>query len=381
MKTLKEQAADLKAQMLGLVDASKAAGRDLTAAEGSWIEDTAEKVRDLNRRQVKAEESAALMAKLVKPVGPGYGGPDDSRTSGGGVGSSWSKAVMAQMDQAAAHLGVKALLSGEVGTPAAVEIADLPLIPLRLLDLVARTPLEEGNTFTYLRQTVLQNNAAVVADGAVKPTSTYTFQEVEDRARVVAHLSEPFPLRYLNDHEGLADVLDSQMLTGVLHEVEHQLVAGDGLGENFTGILSTAGVTDVAFATDVLTTIRHARTVLEGKNENPTAWVFNPVDLEALDLMREDGATGGFLMDSAAADTIFGPGVKRVSSLAVPAGTALLADWSQVRVRVREGASTLAATQAGDLWSKNQVQLRSEGRYCNQMKRPQAVAVVHLVAA
>ena len=97
--------------------------------------------------------------------------------------------------------------------------------------------------------------------------------------------------------------------------------------------------------------------------------------------MREDGATGGFLMNSAAADTIFGPGVRRVPSLAVPVGTAILADWSQVRVRVREGAHTLAATQAGDLFSKNQVMLRAEGRYGIQLKRPQAFAVVHLAAA
>ncbi|GEA79864.1 phage major capsid family protein [Cellulomonas uda] len=96
--------------------------------------------------------------------------------------------------------------------------------------------------------------------------------------------------------------------------------------------------------------------------------------------MREDGATGGFLMNSAAADTVFGPGIRRVPSLAVPAGTALLADWSQVRLRVREDAQTLAFHQSGELFKYNLVQLRTEGRYGIEIRRPQAFAVVDLTA-
>jgi HK97 family phage major capsid protein len=130
----------------------------------------------------------------------------------------------------------------------------------------------------------------------------------------------------------------------------------------------------------MLTTIRKARTALENKGETATAWVFNPADLEALDLMRENGVNGGFLLDSAAADTVFGPGIARVSSLAVPAGTALLGDFQKIRLRVRQGAHTLAATQAGDLFDKNLVKLRGEGRYGVDVARPQAFAVVHLTA-
>ena len=69
-----------------------------------------------------------------------------------------------------------------------------------------------------------------------------------------------------------------------------------------------------------------------------------------------------------------------MSSLAVPAGTAILGDWSQLRLKVRQDASTLAATQVGDLWQRNQVMLRSEGRYGAQLRRPQAFAVVDLAA-
>src|SRR5690606_7601278 len=115
-----------------------------------------------------------------------------------------------------------------------------------------------------------------------------------------------------------------------------------------------------------------------GKGETVNGWVLNPEDAEALELMREDGETGGFLLDSAAMDTVFGERVQRVVSPAVPKGTAIGGDFATVRLRVRTGAATLAATQAGDLFDRNQVKLRSEGRFEFEVRRPQALAVVHL---
>ena len=47
--------------------------------------------------------------------------------------------------------------------------------------------------YAYLRQTVRTNNAAVVAEGAVKPTSVYTVVRIEDSLVVIAHLSEGDP--------------------------------------------------------------------------------------------------------------------------------------------------------------------------------------------
>ncbi|MDD9205197.1 phage major capsid protein, partial [Georgenia sp. 10Sc9-8] len=209
----------------------------------------------------------------------------------------------------------------------------------------------------------------------------YTFEEVPDHARVLAHLSEPFPLRYLNDYESMMQVLDQQMQGGVTRELERQIASGSGTDEEFTGLLNLTGTTDVAYSGDVLTTLRRARTVLEGKGEVPNAWLLNPSDAESIELTREDGATGGFLMGAGAYDVVFGQGTRRVVSTAVPQGTAILADWSQVRVGVREAEHTLAATQSGDLFETNRVKLRAEGRYGLKVFRPQAIAIVHLAAA
>lgn len=324
----------------------------------------------------KAQEADEMMGRLGSHAGPYVS--DREGVKGGGAG--WAKSVAQRLRQSAGTHGVKALLTGTIDTPPAVEVVDLPTAPAWLLDLVPRKELDE-NTFGYLRQTVATNNAAVVADGGTKPTSVYTFEEIEDRARVVAHLSEPFPIRYAEDHESMIEVLNAQMVNGVWSAIEDLIVNGSGTGEEWTGILNTAGTTDVTFAGDVVTTLRRARTLLESKGERVTAVAMNPADVEALDMLREDGTTGGFLMDGSAYERIFGRGVQGVASLAVPAGTAIAGDWTKTRLRVRQGVHTLAATQSGDLFDKNQMKLRTEGRYGFEVIRPQALAVVELEAA
>lgn len=362
----KTRIAELKAEAETLINRSKAEGRDFTDAEARRAETIADEIT-----QLKAADARELVDQLA--------GAQTYPSQGSAP--SWGKAVADRVRGAAGAAGLKTLINGTVTTPPAVEVAALPATPTRLLDLIQRERLD-SNTFEFLRQTVADNAADVVADGERKPTSTYTFEPVEGRARVIAHLSEPFPLRFLDDHASVTDLLDQQMRRGVISKLEQQVVSGTGTGEEFTGLLNTTGVTDVGYAGDPLTTLRRAVTTLQGKDEAPNAWVLNPTDAEELSLTREDGETGGFLFSDGFASAVVFGGVQRlVVSSAVPSGTALLADWNQVRVGVRQDEHVLAATQAGELFQHNQVILRAEGRYGLKVLRPQAVAVVSLEAA
>lgn len=348
------------------------------------------RLRDESNAAKADHDSQTLLTKMANHAADAPDNGDGPDTNPGGPGSrykasAWAKQVQHQLTKASAQAGVKALLTGEIRTPSVVEVVDLPTAPKRLLDLIARDPLTE-HTFNYLRQVARTNEAAVVPDGGQKPVSTFTWQEFEDKARVIAHLSEPFPLRYLSDHQSVLQVLDSEMANGVYDTLEQQVLAGTGVNttdddlSELPGLLTTTGTIAVPFVTDRLTTIRHARTLLENLGEVPNAWVFNPLDIEAIELQREGVGTGAFLMDSGAYDAVFGPGVLRVPSVRVPVGTAILGDWSQLRLQVREDVATLAANQAGDLWATNRVQLRSEGRFGIKNSRPQAFAIVDLAA-
>jgi len=214
-----------------------------------------------------------------------------------------------------------------------------------------------------------------VPDLAQKPVSSYTFTPVLDRARVIAHLSEPIPERFFADYTSLIQVLEGEMFNGLLDALEAQIVAGDGTGENMTGVINTTGVTVVPFTGDVLTTLRKARTAFQVMHEKPTGWVLHPADAEALDLMREE-TDGSFLAAGPGLSNIIGA-IPVVVSTSVPPGTALLGDWRQVRVFVRENMR-LDADRSGVNFERNQVILRAEGRFGIGVLRPQAIAVVHL---
>jgi HK97 family phage major capsid protein len=279
----------------------------------------------------------------------------------------------------------RAVTSGSIDLPSLVEpnVVAKPR-PARLIDLLVTRQTVGGNAFEYFQQTVRTNNAAPVADNATKPTSVFTVTPVEDRCRVIAHLTEPIPLRLLADHAALRVWLNSELVEGVLDALESQVIAGNGSGENMTGILAAAGTTAVAFTTDVVTTLRSALTALQQIGVQPNAWALSPGDAQTVDLTRWSTA-GGYLTDgyantNAASANIFGDtSIQRVVSPSVPEGTAILGDWSKVGLWVREGVR-IDIDAGGDLFTKNQAVLRGETRVGAGVLMPPAFAVIDLAA-
>lgn len=383
--TIVQERRDFISKAQGIIEKAIAEGRELTQAQQDTVQECNDGIEDATAEIAQIEMRAAKSRQLVDSITGGSKGnmsfepPVEAGREGFKGRQAWAKSVAHNLRNSGSGLGVKALLSGEVATPSAVEVAALPAVPVRLLDLIPREALNE-HTFSYLRQVLADNQSAVVADNALKPTSVYSFEEIEDKARVVAHLSEPFPIRYATDHASMIQVLDGQMQAGLLETIERLIVSGTGAGEEWKGILNTTGVTQVSFATDMVTTLRKARTTLENKGQPITAVAMNPVDIEAMDLLREGGTTGGFLLDTDAYERIFGAGVRGVPSLAVPQGKAIAGNWDVTRLMVRQGAHTLAATQSGDLFDKNQMKLRTEGRFGFKFSQPGGLAVVDLAA-
>ncbi len=363
-----QRAAALKAAQ-DIVKKAQAEGRDLSADEQQTLASKTSEIEDLDRKIKSAD--------LVSRIGA-LPGTDTGSSSGASTKSAWARDVASRITEVVGDHGVKAITTGGIDIPQVISpaVTTPALKPNRLLELLTTKTLD-GNEFEYLRQTVRTNNAAVVADNATKPTSVYTFEEASGRARVIAHLSEPFPIRYLSDHDEVTNILGSQMAEDMYRILESEILAGSGSGEHFTGLDSTSGVQTQAFSTDVLTTLRKARTALVTAAEEPTAWVMNYADLEAIDLLRESGATGAFM--AGIDDKIFG-NLPRIASSVVPAGTAWLADWRMATVFVRD-QGRMDADVSGTLFDKNQIKLRYEGRFGFAVQRPAAFIKVTLTGA
>ena len=163
--------------------------------------------------------------------------------------------------------------------------------------------------------------------------------------------------------------------------IENEVIAGSGTAPHLRGITNTAGIGSVAYAVSGLDTIASALASLEGANTTATGIAVNPSDFWAMRVLREGGATGAYLVGD---PTLGGPttlwGVPLVRSTGVTAGTAIVGNWTQATLVVREGSTIAWADAHSDLFVRNQAILRVESRVAFFVGRPAAFAVADLTA-
>lgn len=240
-----------------------------------------------------------------------------------------------------------------------------------LLDVLPVTPHDTAE-FSYLRQTLRTNNAAVVPDYQLKPTSVYSVERIEDRLDVIAHLSEPVPRHWFIDNEALTGFLANELDYGLRVAVEAKVLAD---------INATSGLQTVVYATSPLVTIRKSLTKLETAGYTPGYILLDPVDWEAIELLlASSGATDvqGIPYDPAARRLF---GVPVVVSVAQAAGVGHTVAAGAVALDTgSEGTGVQWSESHADDFGKNLVRARCEGRYATSVYAPLGVVTVDLTA-
>lgn len=184
----------------------------------------------------------------------------------------------------------------------------------------------------------------------------------------------------LSDASQLRGLIDQELREDLEEDLEDEIVGGDGTGAHFTGILETEGVLEQAWDTDMLTTIRKARTTLRvmGKSR-PTAMLAHPNDAEALDLLKDD--QGRFYFG--------GPGeggvqrawrVPVVECEAVSEGTGLMGDFRKAVIWDRERSNISVSDSHSDFFIRNMIAVLAEMRAAFGVIRPSAFIAVDLAA-
>lgn len=188
-----------------------------------------------------------------------------------------------------------------------------------LLEIIP-TNVTPSPTFSYMRQTKRVNRADVVATGALKPTSEYGFERVDESMQVVAHIAPGIDHYLLSDIPALSNFIGSEMVQGVYDKVEGLIV------DALTGADGAAVQT---FEEDILTTTRSAVTQLQTAGLNAGVFIFNPSDWQKIELSKADGS-GQFVFGATPVNTIEKTlfSVPVVVSHRMPAGSAQLLDLS-----------------------------------------------------
>jgi HK97 family phage major capsid protein len=414
--TLQDQiAAELKAAKA--IAAKYPIGTEISPEDLDTANAHLKRVDELKAKQQKGIESDGVKAALAAiGIDLGLDGPTKYATTvkpTAGVSTkfaveTWGRELETLMrEKAGATQGAKALIGNTISTPS--PIANDPVLidgrPTTILDLIPRRPKprtgafdiqDGGDTFDWLYQAGRTNNASSVPDGARKPVSGAAFEAKSDRFRTYATLTDPMPKRYLDDWKQIIEILKQQLAEGVIESLEADVVNGtgtpipevlDGDGNVTTqgrdpvkGILQTSGIRAQAYTSNVLTTLSNARYTLTDAHETPNAWVMNSRDYQALELMREDGATGPLLFGTGRT------GIEQylgdypiVTSPLITQGTALLGDFTKTEL-IPRGDDTLDVDGSGELFKRNQVIFRREGRYGFAVLKPLAFIQVDLTA-
>lgn len=378
----KERLAALMTKGREALDAAKAATTDADRhkhlAEAKAAADEAKAIRhDL---AIEAE-GQKLRDEIGDPTDPAAAGTKGTRRglpiTRRGRSGRLVKGIVERMAPAD-DFGRKALLpSGSVvsNVPMDPEPVNLERAGATLLD--ALNSLISAPNYRYLRQVSRANNAAVVEPGGLKPTSEMGLDSIEDHLRVVAHLSEPIFVYDLSDNAAIQTFVEDELLDGLRLAIESQVIGGDGIGENFTGLLETEGTQSQAFSSSAIETIRKAITKLEQIGLSAGLVAVSPTVWESIELSRESG-TGALELGSPvdrARRQLWSTQV--IPTPAVPEGVGLVIDTSSVTVR-HDGVIDVRWGTTGDDFETNRCRARVETRANVAVQRPMGVVVADL---
>lgn len=377
----KEKLIALQKAMQAIVDGAKASGRELTKDEIAEITAKAEEATALKEAIDRSEKSQELMDSIgrmstdvehlvVDLVEDGF-----LALTGRGAKS----AAASMSSRIRERRGAKAFLTPgtEVFATPLESLSPLEVqrIPTSVLEVLKSTQRSTPQ-WRYLRQVATANNAAIVAPGAVKPTSPITIEEKDGKVHVFAHLTEPIDKYMLEDNDTLQSFIASQMLYGLGWKLEAEVLSGDGTAGHLTGILNTSGIQLQAAGVDKVTTLRTAATQIEVLGYSTDVYVMNPLDWADIETQRATSGTfdlGGPI--DRAQRRVWGTQV--VTSNGMPAGTALAMDLDAATVD-RDTRGVQVEWDRSQGFTTNQIIGRVEGRFGLSVYRPDAIIKITL---
>jgi hypothetical protein len=281
------------------------------------------------------------------------------------------------------------------GTAQNLGLTERMLRPGRVRDLF---PAERTNASQLygLRQTGFINRAKTVpertaADGGpatglptdvygLKPKSDMTFVPVKYDIATIAHIMYVHK-NTIDDEPRLRGLIDRDLVDGVKMIEDEQILWGDGIGENLTGLMNTQGVQEYdGLVSDRLSAqIRRAATRSILAYFQPNGVVLHPLDWESLEL--EQDKNGQYTV----AVSIAVGGEKRVWRLkitdtpAMTEGMALLGSFGNgAKLYDREQVNIQISTENRDMFERNAYTLRAEERLGLVVDRPESFVAVTL---
>lgn len=260
------------------------------------------------------------------------------------------------------------------------------LVPLawrsfRALDVFPRIPTI-SNAVEFPQQLARVNNAATVAENALKPESDITWAIVTETIKTIAHWI-PATRQILSDFGQMEATINGELTNGLSDRIERFLFTGAG-GADIEGLNNIAGLQTQAFLTDVVVTTRKALTALYGGNNSiqnreyvPQAWFMHPADWETFDLMQNNEGTYYWGGPGRMGQPVLW-GVPVIQTSACPVGTAFVGDWRNFPIWDREQTEIHVSDSHADNFIRNTLVILAETRLGFKPRIPESAVKVAL---
>lgn len=280
-----------------------------------------------------------------------------------------------------------ALPTGNPGSFGTIERDPIVVPPMRTRRVRDLFPVRTTTAAVveYFQMTGFTNNASTVAERTgsafgLKPQSSFAFVGQQAPVRTLAHW-EAAHRNVLADEPQLRSIIDNELLYGLRLQEDAQILNGDGLGENLTGILNTTGIQNYSWSDGATTpvadtkadAIRRAATLAFLAYYEPTGVVVHPNDWEDIELTKNEQGT--YLM---AVSMQMGSEARIwrmpiVDTPAIDQGTALVGAFGTgAQIYDREQASIRISEQHADFFVRNAIVILAEQRLALAVKRPES---------
>lgn len=257
--------------------------------------------------------------------------------------------------------------------------------PLTIVDLIT-TMSVTSDAVDYAIMGTPTNAAATVAEATatsgasgLKPESAIALATGTATVRTIAHWI-PVTRRALADAGQIRGMIDAFLRYGLEEELEDQILSGNTVGEDFTGIANTPNIQAQAWDTDILTTTRKARTLVRTVGRaTPSAYVMHPTDWQTIDLLKDNEARYYFGGPSAIGNPRLW-GLPVVESEACTVGEGYVADWKWAVLWLRENINILMSDSHDTFFTRNLIAILAEMRAAFGLIRPKAFVEIDLAA-
>ena len=386
LHTILEQAgADLDMSKVTAVDGDSQAKVDAMKALNDEIDalsvtiETLEKAAKLDKDAIEADRAA-------KGATGSNGDPHKQPSDGGqqtkSIGELFveSDAFKNKGDSATLDVELKTLMETGAGwAPETFRTGKVVLDAQRPIQVVDIIPM--GRTgqaaVVYMEETTFTTGAAEVAEGAAYGEAALALTEQTSTVRKIA-VFLPITDEQMEDVPQVTGYVNNRLTFMLRQRLDLQILVGDGIAPNLTGILNTAGIQTQARGGDPTPdAVYKAITKVEVTGQSvPNAVVFHPNDWQAIRLLRT--ADGLYIWGSpseAGPERIWGLTVLKAQ--AETENTGLVGDFANhIELTERRGIEVKVSDSHSDFFVKGKQAIRADLRVALPVYRPAAFCTV-----